>query len=184
MKRDARRLLSDMTRGARAAAVSENPLDFIVEDHMRGREICAMIDKIASKVDVGQEDRGHVISFLKHQLPRHLADEEADLFPALLARCTPEDEIGQLIDRLNRDHGRARRDTPKIITHLSDQGAGQAGLSESVCHKMTAFAAQARRHLILENAVILPIARRRLTRKDLQIMKQHMLERRGMNRRP
>jgi hemerythrin-like domain-containing protein len=45
---------------------------------------------------------------------------------------------------------------------------------------MMDFAHHARRHLILENAVILPIARARLTEADLNAMKRHMLERRSL----
>jgi hypothetical protein len=43
---------------------------------------------------------------------------------------------------------------------------------------VTAFAAQERRHLIVENAIVLPLARVRLTPQDLETLRRRMLQRR------
>ena len=45
---------------------------------------------------------------------------------------------------------------------------------------LTAFAGHVRRHLVAENAILLPIARARLTRADLRTLSKHMLSRRGL----
>ena len=47
---------------------------------------------------------------------------------------------------------------------------------------LTEFASQTRRHLIVENAIILPIARARLDTDDLDALRLGMLRRRGLDR--
>jgi hemerythrin-like domain-containing protein len=48
--------------------------------------------------------------------------------------------------------------------------------------RLARFAGHARRHLILENAIILPFARLRLTRHDLETLRLRMMQRRGLDR--
>lgn len=162
----------------------DNPLDFIAEDHMREREVCAVIDRIVASASMQRAELDQVLTFLEVQLPQHLADEEIDLFPMMLKRCEPEDEIDKVIDKLQSDHGHAFADAPTIVAIIRGLGKISARPSRSDCAQMTDFAHHARRHLILENAVILPIARARLTESDLNTMKRHMLERRNVKPTP
>lgn len=171
---------STFFRGETArSGVLDNPLDFIAEDHMREREVCALIDRIVSAAALQNADIHRILTFLEAQLPQHLADEEIDLFPMMLKRCDPEDEIEKVIDKLHQDHGHAVTDALAIIAVIQS-AAIPSELSEEDRQRLTDFAYQSRRHLILENAIILPIARGRLTPDDLAEMKQHMLERRGL----
>lgn len=156
----------------------DHPLDFIAEDHMREREVCALIDKLLALVPISDADRERIIMFLKDQLPHHLEDEEIDLFPMMLERCEPDEDIGKVIDRLTSDHEHAHADAPGIIDLIQSEASE---LSIEARNTMADFARHSRRHLVVENAIILPIARARLTEADLQIMKRHMLERRGLS---
>lgn len=175
---------SGMVRGETAkSGLLENPLDFIVEDHMREREVCALIDRLVAALPVDSGKRRMILSFLTEQLPQHLADEEIDLFPLMLKRCDPEEDIKSVIDRLKSDHAHALVDAPAIAALIEASEPDTAMFSEADCAQMTGFATHARRHLILENAIILPIARVRLTKSDLNAMKSHMLERRRPDRR-
>jgi hemerythrin-like domain-containing protein len=160
----------------------KNPLDFITEDHMRERKVCAFIDRLAATLPVGPEERNMMVAFLNEQLPQHLADEEIDLFPLMRKRCEPEEEIDKVIDKLESDHGHALADAPAIAALIEAIQTDVIEFSASVCAQMAEFAYHARRHLNLENAIILPIARTRLTQADLETMKLHMLERRGLDR--
>lgn len=160
---------------------TKSPLDFFAEVHMRERKVCAIIDRIAASRHPESSDREQVISFLNTQLLQHIADEEVDLFPFMLDRCDPEDEIQNVIEKLRCDHRYAVVDTPNLLALLEDESAFRVGYSDEASVEMLGFAAHARRHLILENAILLPIARLRLTPSDLKKMKQHMLERRGLN---
>lgn len=169
-------------RGERAGAAAEtsqidNPLDFIAEDHMREREVCALIDKLVALVPIGDADRDRMLAFLREQLPRHLEDEEFDLFPMMLERCEPEEEIDKVIERLTSDHDHAQVDAPATVALIQTK---TADLTRDDCARLADFARHSRRHLVLENAIILPIARARLTEDDLRIMKRHMQKRRGI----
>jgi len=168
-------------RGEKAAVGGlENPLDIIHEDHMREREVCALIDRLVSAASLQDADVHQIVAFLEEQLPQHLADEEIDLFPMMLNRCEPEDEIEKVIEKLQFDHGHALADAPAVVAMIRAIAASSSDRFDHDCQQISAFAHHARRHLILENAVILPIARARLTEDDLRTMKRHMLERRGI----
>jgi iron-sulfur cluster repair protein YtfE (RIC family) len=100
--------LSDLKLTDLVVGGVENPLDFIADDLVRERQVCAMIDSMVSDGHPEEGIRKQVVSFLTVQLPRHLLDEEVDLFPLMQARCTPEDEIEKVISRLHSDHVHAR----------------------------------------------------------------------------
>ena len=180
MGKDTERLLKSEQGETTRTDVLKNPLDFIAEDHMREREVCALIDKLVSAASLQEADINQMLAFLEDQLPQHLADEEIDLFPMMLERCDPEDEIEKVIEKLHSDHGHALADAPAIVALIQSTAVEFSQFSDGDCQQMAAFAHHARRHLILENAVILPIARARLTEDDLSTMKRHMLERRGI----
>jgi len=180
MGKDSKRLLNTANGESAGVGNLENPLDFIAEDHMREREVCALIDRIVASASMESAELEQVLTFLEDHLPQHLADEEIDLFPLMLKRCDPEDEIDKVIDKLQSDHSHANADAPAIVAIIQSFGKGRAKPSRSDCQQMADFAHHSRRHLILENAIILPIARARLTKEDLNTMKRHMQERRGL----
>jgi hemerythrin-like domain-containing protein len=181
MTKDRERLLTTARGGKAGTGPLENALDFIVEDHMREREVCALIDNLVAARPINRAERQMILSFLTKDLPQHFADEEMDLFPLMLERCDPEEEIKSVIDKLESDHVHAFSDAPAIAALIQEMETGDAPFSEAACAQLAEFASHARRHLILENAIILPIARARLTKDDLKIMREHMLERRGLD---
>jgi hemerythrin-like domain-containing protein len=159
--------------------ISANPLDFIAEDHMREREICALIDQLTEAHTPDDNARVSVLAFLAHILPQHLADEEIDLFPMMRARSEPEDEIEKVVEKLQADHRHSAIDTPKIMSLLKDADHVHDADERQM---LAAYALRARHHLIFENAIVLPLARVRLTVSDLAEMKRNMLTRRGLDR--
>jgi hemerythrin-like domain-containing protein len=178
MTKGSERLLGTARGGKAKTGPFDNPLDFIAEDHMREREVCALIDKLVTASSTKSAERKMIVEFLTEQLPLHLADEEIDLFPLMLERCDPEEDIKELIEQLEADHGHALADAPAIAALIEAKKPGDEAFSATACSQMTDFASHARRHLILENAIILPIARVRLTEDDLETMSDHMRERR------
>lgn len=163
-----------------AAALLDKPLEFIHENHLREREICASIDQIAQGDVVSVRVVKDVLSFLTKELPLHLMDEEEDLFPLLKRRCAPEDDIGKIIARLHRDHAHADEDTPEIVALLESLVEKPRLLEGTETGALAAYASHARRHLILENAIILPFARLRLTERDLETLTIRMCQRRDI----
>lgn len=155
-----------------------NPLDFIAEYHMRERTICAMIDRIVSG-DADAEAFEEVLWFLKQELPLHLQDEDEDLFPLMRRRCEPADKIDAVIERLGHEQRNAQTDTLDMVGIIESASCGLRALSAAERRTLTRFAAHARRHLIVENAIIFPIARARLTKADLDNLRLRILQRRG-----
>lgn len=158
-----------------------NPLEFLLEDHMREREVCRILDRMAAREPIGQESVSQAVTFLKEELPFHLADEEEDLFPAMRRRCQPEDEIEKAIKRLTVDHRRASAGTPDVIAIAEMDMQTLRDLTYEDCSLLKDYASHARRHLILENAVMLPLARRRLGKAELGEIRAGMLKRRGLD---
>ncbi|WP_099823609.1 hemerythrin domain-containing protein [Oceaniglobus indicus] len=161
----------------------DNPLDFLARDHQREREVCAVIDRLVAADRVPAAERQMVIAFLTNRLPHHLADEENDLFPMLRNRCGPDEEIGNVIDKLEADHLHTVTDAARIAAFIAKQGQGDGTFPAPARTAMAEFATDARCHLILENAIILPIARACLTAGDLNTMRRNMHERRERDRR-
>jgi len=154
------------------------PIDYLHAVHLREREICAVLDRIADLGHAEESEATSVISFLSDELPAHLEDEETDLFPLLCERCTEEDEIGRLLGKLRRDHRHADFDTPRITAILRN---ATSGIRPAACRTLRRYADHARRHLILENAILLPFARLRLTKRDLMVLRTAMSRRRGID---
>lgn len=157
-----------------------DPLTFLAEDHLRHRQICAFLSAIA--IDPEPEFRAMALSlaFLRHEFLLHNADERAGLFPMMMERCEPDDEIGIIIDRLLCDHETAQIQARTVCRIL--EGALESGHPPGShnCATLAEFAAHCQRYLILENAIILRLARVRLDDNDLVSLSRKMLLRRGL----
>jgi len=157
-----------------------NPLDFISEDHLRERQLCAMIDRLATADVLNRQEVTTVLRFLNEELNVHLRDEMDDLFPLLARRCTAEDAIEGVIDRIRADQDEAMRLMPQVRAMLAACLDSGADLSAKERALLSEFAGHVRRHLVAENAILLPIARARLTQADLRLLTKHMRSRRGL----
>jgi len=156
------------------------PLDFISEDHLHERQICAVIDGLVSATSFDRWATLTVLRFLNEELNVHMRDEAEDLFPLLAQRCTAEDEIERTITRIRSDLDEVSCLLPEvraILVRCLDEAAGP---TDRESETLLRFSGHARRHLAAENAILLPIAHARLTKRDLQTLSQHMRERRGL----
>lgn len=157
------------------------PLDFFFAEHFRHRQLCALIDQLSTTIFFDPGPIAEVVDFLRFEAPTHIIDEEEDLFPLLRRRCLPEDEVEGVLGVLSAEHkadailGRAVRDyLERCLDTRAAPGASLDGRRD-----LAAFATQERRHLALENAVVLPIARQRLTPEDLAGLARRLAARRG-----
>ncbi len=156
------------------------PLDFISEDHLRERQICAVIDGLAAAATLDRQAALTVLRFLNEELNVHLRDEAEDLFPLLAKRCTAEDSIESAIARIILDQTEALRLLPDVRATIAGCLDAGSGLSAEGRAMLIRFAGHVRRRLVAENAILLPIARARLTRADLATLTAHMRARRGL----
>lgn len=161
-----------------------NPLDFLEQDHRQAREICDLIDGLVRIGAVEGPAAQRIIAFLTHIFPPHLVDSDDDLHPLMRRRCPQEDGIARVLDGLEADHGALRQIIPGVIDILGTAGARTrpAPLSRSGRETLSAFSRQARRVLIVEAGIVLPIARARLGGGDLGSLRLRMLQRRGLDR--
>jgi hemerythrin-like domain-containing protein len=156
------------------------PLDFISEDHLRERQICAVIDAIALAAQLDRQAALTVLRFLNEELNVHLRDEAETLFPLLAKRCTAEDCIENAINRIRVDQDAALRLLPEVRSTLAGCLDDGSDLTPEGRAMLTRFAGHVRRHLVAENAILLPIARARLTRADLATLAAQMRARREL----
>lgn len=158
-----------------------DPLELIARDHMRARYFYAATRRIAEAQARPEDDPAAIARFLHHELPPHLEDEEDALFPLLRLRCLTEEAIGPTLDELTSDHSRERAEMVGVEVLMARLGAGGAALAGSEAGKALSFARASLRHLIVENAIVLPLARARLTRRDRDRLLRSMLQRRGLH---
>jgi hemerythrin-like domain-containing protein len=103
-----------------------------------------------------------------------------DLFPTLARRSTDEDSIASVLGRIRHDQEQALSLLPSVRGAIANCLDAGADLSSEDREVLARFAAHVRRHLVAENAILLPIARARLTRGDLRRLANHMRLRRGL----
>lgn len=158
-----------------------SPLDFLFGEHFRQRVLCGTLDRIAEEKGGAEGEIAVVLGFLARDFSSHMLDEEEDLFPMLRRRAHPADRIGDVLDELSEEHAFDRLDAAAIVEALAPVGRSQAAVSPTPdnCHLFRRFAANERRHLITENAIVLPLARALLKPRDLEELGRRMAARRG-----
>lgn len=171
-----RRLMVEALEERPPEALLSEPLDYIFADHFRQRMLCNLLDAMVSE---GARDAllsGQILMFMRLDFGLHVLDEEEDLFPLLLKRALPEDGMEDVIHELCTEHSSDRLDADELcrVLEVPESCGGRWK------RLFTRFAANERRHLIVENAIVLPMARIRLQPGDLTLIGQRMAERRGI----
>lgn len=158
------------------------PLDWFFAEHYRHRQFCRLLDEVAAAHVFDGERVTQLVEFLRNELSLHIIDEEEDLFPLLRRRALPEDEVEQALGLLSAEHKADAALAQTLREHLESCLARQSapGMDPQVRKAMQDFARQELRHLALENAVVLPIARLRLSPRDLKGMSRRLAARRGI----
>jgi hemerythrin-like domain-containing protein len=159
------------------------PIDYLQAEHFRQRTICKFLE------DVALEPRGvaaakqaaTVLDYLERDLPRHMADEEDDLFPMLRIRCRPEDNVEGLLHLLHEEHVREQELSAAMIDDLRCLSEGREVKREmDFLRAATALAGAQLRHLSWEDRLVLPLARKRFTPEDMETVGRAMAARRGV----
>lgn len=164
------------------ATLLAEPLNWLFAEHYRHRELCALLERIASATLLLREETEEALAFLRRDMALHIVDEEDDLFPLLRRRCDPEDDLSRTLGILSADHSRDLDLSALLMERMEAalKSGRPVGADRADRRLFEEFAAQERRHIALENAVVLPIARLRLKPADLQGLSRRMAARRGM----
>lgn len=158
------------------------PLDWFFAEHFRHRQFCRLINAVALAHVFDGERVTRLMEFLRNDLPLHIIDEEQDLFPLLRRRAQPEDDVEAVLGLLSAEHKADADHAHEMRGHLEAclETRNAPGMDPVVRKSLMAFASQELRHLALENAVVLPIARLRLSPQDLAGMGRRLAARRGI----
>ena len=158
------------------------PSEYVFADHFRQRTLCKILDDIATAETIDLEMVQAALAFLKTEMGPHVLDEEEDLFPLLRSRVMPEDEIDMILGQLSQEHAADEVDALQIIKILEAliSSDNSEGIDADAVKLLKRFASNGRQHLILENAIVLPLARVRLTEIDCNKLSRRMADRRGV----
>jgi iron-sulfur cluster repair protein YtfE (RIC family) len=163
-------------------ALLKEPLEFLFAEHYRHRHMCKVLEylAIASIFDAGLI--ASTDDFIRYDLTLHVIDEEEDLFPLLRRRCSEEDDIEDVLGRLSADHALDQELARAVRTVLSQSLEGRLAPSAVTGgpQALVQLARQEKSHMALENAVVMPLARRRLTPDDLEALSLRLAARRGV----
>lgn len=161
-------------------ALLDDPLEYILVDNFRHRLVCSALCRCADNRQASGAEAGILTTFFMHDLVLHKVDEQKDLFPTLLRRALPEDGIEVVLAGLGEDDRRCEVMLEGIIKAISCRDDEVVAISAESGDAFRAYAARTRRHLATENCIVLPIARIRLKRADLDAISRAMKDRRGI----
>jgi len=157
-----------------------DPIEFLLAEHLNHRRMCSALERLAVASAFDAARITGLLDFIRFDLTLHVIDEEEDVFPLLRERCLPEDQIDMVLDRLTGEHAedkalsqRARDVLNACLIERKPPGGIEGG-----AEALITFARHERGHLALENAVIIPLARRRFSEDDLTSLARRFVARR------
>jgi hemerythrin-like domain-containing protein len=169
--------------GSSDVALLSRPLDYIQAEHLRHRELCHAAEELAEAVPFDVPLAKAIIAFLEQDMTLHVVDEEEDLFPILRRRLKPDDDADRILGLLSGEHAADEALSGKIVAGLRRSIEDKTtAIPDVLRNALMAFADRQRRHLTVENAIILPLARGRLSKRDLDQIAARMAARRNPTR--
>lgn len=165
------------------AGLPDDPIGWFLAEHQRHRQFCELMRQAATAPVFDEELTTWLLDFVVHELAQHIWDEERDLFPMLRAGALPEDDVDQVLDRLSTEHAKDLGHAQSVQGHLETCLRLRTPIGRSATRRraLEGFASQELRHLALENAVVLPLARLRLTPDNLTALGRKLAARRGLS---
>lgn len=140
------------------------PMEYLSADHFRQDCACRVLEDVADTVDAGDTaDETSLVAmfaYLMDDLPRHMADEEDDLFPRLVPDGkgnNPDAPLALMVQSLTDAHHRLDGLRRRLCTSLQDAAkTGTFTDADGFCHDVEAFCTLLRWIVRTEDTVILP----------------------------
>lgn len=163
-------------------ALLKEPLEFLFAEHYRHRQMCKILEYLAVEPAFDASLIAATDDFIRYDLALHVIDEEEDLFPLLRRRCEPDDDIEDVLGRLSADHALDQQlaQAVRSIFALALERRTPPSALPGGAEALLKLAKQEKGHMALENAVVMPLARRRLTVDDLEALSLRLAARRGV----
>lgn len=168
------------------AAGFDAPLEMLAECHRRVERQCATLARLAAHLPAhgsdaeAREAAAAVLRYFDSAAPNHHADEEDDLFPALLESMAGSDAVclREIIAALRADHRELDRQWASLRVRVRSVAAGEAALLSA--EAVASFAGLYTRHIAREEGELLPMAERLLGDAELDRIGAAMRRRRGL----
>lgn len=169
------------------AASTEVPLEMLAACHIRIERQCNTLQRLAAHLnehgcdEQARQAAHNIMRYFDTAAVDHHADEEVDLFPALLDSVAGSDPvcIKDLIERLCHDHRRLEAGWRKLRTPLAEIAAGRNALLPQ--QDVDTFVSRYAEHLRCEEDELLPMAHRLLGQHHLDQIGRAMRIRRGIS---
>lgn len=155
----------------KSSSAREELLDCIEKEHQAERNLCDMLERIADNL-LGPFDtelaRTSIVT-MRRCLKRHVELEEKYLYPVLTKRLCPGDLAENMLEHIRCEHS-----SDESLGHDTAEQLEQALMSgrvanpEMLGYMLRGFFECRRRHIAWEDAIVLPLARYRLSAKDFR----------------
>ncbi|MYN14660.1 hemerythrin domain-containing protein [Pusillimonas sp. TS35] len=168
------------------SASTEAPLEMLAACHARIRRQCATLARLAAHLPThGSDEQARsaasgILRYFDTAAVHHHADEEQDLFPALIESMAGSDAvcIRNLVAGLAAEHHDMEARWQQLRKILQRIAAGEpAELSDET---VTSFTQAYARHMQIEEDEVLPMATRLLSDSQIDRIGRAMRERRGI----
>ncbi len=161
-----------------SSEIALSPLDRLVAMRLVLQAFCAIVRSLSTvSPELFRAMAGGLAHFLAQDFVRIVTEEQDGLLVYLRRRLMLGDELDTLIEHLHDEH---RQDCEQARILSGRCGEFASGIETDwpdLLEALSAFAEQQRRHLIWEDATILPVARERLQADDLQSWSAEMTRR-------
>lgn len=173
--------------GHSAPAVGfEAPLEMLAACHRRIERQCATLRRLVAHLGMhGADEQARsaaaaVLRYFDSAAQDHHADEEQDLFPALIESMAGSDAVclREMIDSLGAEHREIAALWRSLRSALEGVAAGTS--AELAAPLVEALHSAYARHIAREDAELLPMAARLLSDSELQRIGRAMRLRRGV----
>lgn len=168
-----------------AAPLSIAVFEFLDSTHreiqQQIRQLHLLVDAIESTGlnSITREQARRVLDYFNGEARQHHLDEEKHIFPPLLN--SQDSDVVQTTEHLMQDHGWLEENWIQIAPSLEAATAGNMWFDPAeLRHSVDVFEALYLDHLLLEESIAYPEARRRLAALDTTGMGREMAQRRAL----
>lgn len=157
--------------GSRSSSLSADPISFLSLEADRLRQMCRALDRLVKDNVLNVPAIAAMLESLRIDLVFYYRDESEDLFPLMRLRARRGDDIKRVMALLCEDHAINRDELAYILGQLDRlRRTGPSSEDAELITAVSAFSIQIQKHLALLVAVMLPIARLRLTPADFETL--------------
>ena len=146
-------------------------LSTIEKEHRAEQNLCDMLERIADSLlePLDTKLASTSIVTLRRCLKRHMVLEEEYLYPVLTKRLCPGDLAENLLGHIRGEHAADESLAHDTADQLEQAlTCGRVENPEMLGYMLRGFFECRRRHIAWEDAIVLPLARYRLSAKDFR----------------